>query len=299
LNETPNQPVPDRRAPTLLNRLLDLWEITLYQVFRRLPIDLAPTLSRRSTVRNIREQRPWVVERARANLKRHRPEASDAQIETWVNNFLDNLGRQVGEVATVGRQHAAGRIEFVQPVSVRERWNRRPILAIAVHTGNWEVMAEAFTLAGLSVAIIPIEWESRGQDWILADLRQRNSMRLFPKDHRGLRAMLREMQEGGIFSIFVDEVRDGKLMGPLFGRAPHMDGNLGVAARLARRFNAPVALCYVTRTPNNHFRVFFGDPIDLPPDTKNPLDDVRFLNDLIEPVILERLDQWFFLDDEF
>lgn len=291
--------LPDRRAPTLRNRLLDLSEIILYQIFRRLPIDLAPDLSERSVPRDIRANRPWVVERARANLKRHRPEASEAEIERSVEAFLRNIGRFIGETATIGRQAVAGRIEFVHPVSVRERWNRRPILAIMVHTGNWEVMAEAFKVAGLSVAVIPIDWESRAQTWILTDMRRRNGLRLLSSDQSGLRAMVTELREGGIFCIFVDEARDGKLMGPLFGRAPHMDGNLGVAAKLARRFNAPVALCYATRTANNHFRVFFGDPMDLPPPTGNPLDDVLFLNGLIEPVILEHLDQWFWLDDEF
>ncbi|UPY37126.1 lysophospholipid acyltransferase family protein [Sediminicoccus sp. KRV36] len=304
MTETPNSTrpgpaPPDRRAPTLRNRLLDLWEITLYQVFRRLPIDLAPTLSRRSTVRNIREQRPWVVERARANLKRHRPEASDAQIEAWVNAFLDNIGRQVGEVATVGRQYAAGRIEIVEPERAQATAKRTAVVALCLHTGNWEVMLEALQAIGLSVVCAPIEWESRGQTWVISDLRKRNGLRLLPPDAGGLRAAMQEIRDGGILAIFVDEAREGKLMAPLFGRPPHLDGNLGIAARIARRTRTPVVLCYVTRIEDRRFRVFFGEAIDLPPDTKNPLDDVQFLNDLIEPVILERLEQWFFLDDEF
>ncbi|MFM7531999.1 MAG: hypothetical protein ACKO5J_05845, partial [Rubrivivax sp.] len=101
-------PLPDRYAPTLGNRLLDACEILLYQVFRRLPIDLAPRLSARSTAAVIRRNRPWVVERARANLRRHRPGASEAEIEASVTAFLDNIGRIVGETACVGRFMAAG-----------------------------------------------------------------------------------------------------------------------------------------------------------------------------------------------
>lgn len=301
MNEAPNPTpqLPDRRAPTLRNRLLDLWEITLYQVFRRLPIDWAPNLSLPGTVRNIREQRPWVVERARANLKRHRPEASEAQIEVWVNNFLDNLGRQVGEVPTVGRQYAAGRIEIVEPERALATARRSAVVGLCLHTGNWEMMLEAAQVIGLNVVCAPIEWESRGQTWVISDLRRRNGLRLLPSDSSGLRAAMQVVRDGGILAIFVDEARDGKLMAPLFGRPPHLDGNLGIAARIARRTRTPVVLCHVTRIENQRFRVFFGEPIDLPPDTKNPLDDVQFLNGLIEPAILERLDQWFFLDDEF
>lgn len=291
--------LPDRRSPTLRNRLLDLWEITLYQLFRRLPMDWASRLSRRSTVRDLRENRPWVAQRARVNLKRHRPEASDAQIEIGVENFLDHLGRQVGEVATIGRQYAAGRIEIVEPERTQANARKSALVALCLHTGNWEVMLEALQAIGLSVVCAPIEWESRGQTWIIADMRRRNGLRLLPPNAGGLRAALQELRDGGILAIFVDEARDGKLMAPLFGRPPHLDGNLGIAARIARRTKTPVVLCHVTRLPENRFRVFFGDATHLPPDTQNPLDDVQFLNDLIEPVILERLDQWFFLDDEF
>lgn len=302
MNDNPSpalQPL-DRRAPTLRNRLLDLWEITLYQVFRRLPIGLAPWISERTVPREIRARRPWVIERARANLKRHRPLASDAEIEASVQIFLRNLGRYIGETATIGRQYAAGRIEIVEPERAQATARRSAVVALCLHTGNWELMLEALQAIGLKVADpAAIPWESRGQSWILADLRRRNGLKPLPPDAGGLLSAMRELRDGGILAIFVDEARDGKLMAPLFGRPPHLDGNLGIAARIARRTRTPVVLCYVTRIEDQRFRVFFGEAIDLPPDTKNPLDDVQFLNDLIEPVILERLEQWFFLDDEF
>ncbi|MEI6160332.1 MAG: lysophospholipid acyltransferase family protein [Roseococcus sp.] len=297
MSETP--PLPDRRAPGLRNRLLDAWEILQYQVFRRLPIDLAPRLSERSMVRDIRANRPWVVERARANLKRHRPKASAAEIEAGVARFLSNIGRYVGETATIGRQFPAGRVEIVQEEDVKERSRTTPVVALCLHTGNWEVMLEALRAVGLSVACAPIEWESRAQSWILRDLRTRNGLRHLPGDHSGLRAAMKELRSGTVLAIFVDEARDGKLMAPFFGSAPHLEGNLGVAARLARKTGRPVALCYVTRLGSERFRVFFGRAIPLPPDTGNPLDDVLFLNSVIEPVILEHLEQWFFLDDSF
>ena len=88
-------------------------------------------------------------------------------------------------------------------------------------------------------------------------------------------------------------------MAPLFGRPPHAAGNLAVAAKFARRTNKPVSVFHVTRLPENRFRVFFGPPIHLPVQSMGLLDDVAFLNDLIEPVILRHLEQWFWLDDEF
>jgi Kdo2-lipid IVA lauroyltransferase/acyltransferase len=297
VSETP--PLPDRRAPTWQNKLLDAWEILQYQVFRRLPIDLGPRLAAPGIVAYIKRERPWVVERARANLQRHRPWASDAQIEAWVESFLDNIGRYVGETASVGRYWDAGRIELPDPERAKAIRKRGGVLALCLHTGNWEVMLEGLKAVGMSAACAPIEWETRGQTWIINDLRRRNGLRYLSMDHGGVRAAYKEVKEDGLLAIFVDEAREGKLMAPLFGRPPHAEGNLAVAAKLARRSGCTIVLCYVTRLPEQRFRVTFSDVIEMPKEPKGLLEDVAFLNSVIEPVILEHLEQWFWLDDSF
>lgn len=297
MSETPA--LPDRRAPTLRNRLLDAWEILQYQLFRRLPIDLAPRLSAPGMVAYLRRERPWVVERARANLRRHRPWASAAQTEAWVAMFLDNIGRYVGETASVGRFMAAGRIDLPHPERTRAICQRGDVLGLCLHTGNWEVMLEGLQAVGVTAACAPVEWESRGQSWVLNDLRRRNGLRSLNQDHGGLRAAYKELKRNGLLAIFVDEAREGRLMAPFFGRPPHAEGNLAIAAKLARRSGCALVLCYVTRLPEARFRVTFSDAIQLPEAKTGLLEDVAFLNGLIEPVILEHLEQWFWLDDSF
>lgn len=295
----PAATLPDRRAPTLRNRLLDAWEIAQYLVFRHMPIDLGPRLAARGIVSYIRRERPWVVERARANLRRHRPSASEEQIEAWVAAFLDNIGRYIGETASIGRYMAAGRIELPNPERTKAIRQRGGIVALCLHTGNWEVMLEGLKAVGMSAACAPIEWETRGQTWVINDLRRRNGLRYLGMDHGGVRAAYREVMEGGLLAIFVDEARKGKLMAPFFGRPPHAEGNLAIAAKLARRADVSIVLCHVTRLPEARFRVTFSDAIQLPKDSKGLLDDIAFLNSVIEPVVLEHLEQWFWLDDSF
>ena len=293
-------PLPDRFAPTLGNRLLDAWEILLYQVFRRLPIDLAPRLSARSTAAAIRRDRPWVVERARANLRRHRPGASEAEIEASVTAFLDNISRIVGETACVGRFMAAGRIDLPNAERAKAIRRRGGVLALCLHTGNWDLMLEGLRALGMSAAnAMYVAWESPGQTWIINDMRRRAGMRFLRPDRGGLRAAYEELKTGGLLAVFVDEARDGRLMAPLFGRPPHAEGNLAIAAKLARRTGCTIVLCHVTRLPEGRFRVNFSDAIALPDSPAGVLDDVAFLNGIIEPVVLDHLDQWFWLDDAF
>jgi KDO2-lipid IV(A) lauroyltransferase len=288
MSDTP--PLPDRHAPTLRNRLLNAWEILLYQVFRRLPIDLAPRLSARSTVAAIRRDRPRVVERARANLRRHRPDASEAEIEASVAAFLDNIGRIVGETACVGRFMAAGRIDLPNAERTKAIRARGGLLALCLHTGNWDLMLEGVRALGMSVAnAMYVSWESPAQTWIINDMRHRG----------GVRAAYEELKTGGLLAVFVDEARDGRLMAPLFGRPPHTEGNLAIAAKLARRTGCSIVLCNVTRLPEGRFRVNISDAIALPESPSGVLDDVAFLNAIIEPVVLDHLDQWFWLDDAF
>jgi len=297
MSDTP--PLPDRHAPTLRNRLLNAWEILLYQVFRRLPIDLAPRLSARSTVAAIRRDRPWVVERARANLRRHRPDASEAEIEASVAAFLDNIGRIVGETACVGRFMAAGRIDLPNAERTKAIRARGGVLALCLHTGNWEVLLEGVRALGMSAACAPIAWESPGQTWIINDMRRRAGMRFLRQDPGGVRAAYEELKTGGLLAVFVDEARDGRLMAPLFGRPPHTEGNLAIAAKLARRTGCSIMLWHVTRLPEGRFRVNFSDAIALPESPSGVLDDVAFLNELIEPIVPGHLVQWFWLDDAF
>lgn len=295
----PAATLPDRRAPTLRNWLLDAWEIAQYLVFRHMPIDLGPRLAAPGIVAYIKRERPWVVERARANLKRHRPWASEEQTEAWVEAFLDNIGRYIGETPSIGRYMKAGRIELPHPERAKAIQQRGGVLALALHTGNWEILLEGVQALGMSIACAPIEWETRGQTWVINDLRRRNGLRFLTQDHGGVRAAYREVKEGGLLAVFVDEAREGRLMAPLFGRPPHAEGNLAFAAKLARRSGCAVVLAYVTRLPEGRFRVTISDEIELPKEPKGLLEDVAFLNSVIEPVVLEHLEQWFWLDDSF
>lgn len=295
----PAAALPDRRAATLRNWLLDAWEIAQYQVFRRMPLDLGPRLAVRGIAEYMRRERPWVLERARTNLRRHRPWASDAEIEAWTTAFVENIGLYIGETASIGRYMAAGRIDVTNAERAKAIFQRGGVIALCLHTGNWEVMLEALKAMGVSAACAPIEWETRGQTWIINDLRRRNGLRYLSMDHGGVRAAYKEVKEGGLLAIFVDEARDGRLMAPLFGRPPHMGGNLAIAAKLARRTGSALVLWHATRLPEGRFRVNCSDVIELPAASKGVLDDVAFLNGVIEPVVLEHLEQWFWLDDSF
>lgn len=300
MNEAPNPIVAARlarRRPTLVNRALDAWEIGLDQLFRRLPMDLGPALAQHTTLAQLRATRPWVLEGARRNLARLRPELPEAEREAMAQRFLLHLARLVGEASAIERQFPAGRVEITgQDAWMAER-RAGPVLGLSLHTGNWELLGAALRELGVPLSSFYEEAESRGATRVLKALRARLGLRLLEPSVAGVRQGLRELNEGRVVAVFGDEARAGRLMAPFFGRAPHTRGNLAVAARLARATDAVIVVNHVLRLPGNRFRVVFHPPRRLPPGRRDLLADVVELNGWIEPIIRENLDQWFFLDD--
>lgn len=286
-----------RGRRTLGNAVRDLWELGLFRLLRLLPIDWASGVGRWLTLQEIRSNRPWVQRRARANLVRLQPGMSDADRERSVQAFLENLASFVGEVPTVGRQTANGRVVIIGEQHLRTVSPDGGLLLIGLHLGNWELLGEALQTLGVQASVFYEHAESEAQTRILREIRHRLGLKLLEPELSGVRQALRDLRAGRTVGIFGDEIRSGRIMAPLFGRVPHTEGNLGIAARLARKARAPIVICYASRAPDRSFRVTFLPPVYLAAEPVDLLDDVAALNALIEPLILKHLEQWFFLDD--
>jgi KDO2-lipid IV(A) lauroyltransferase len=288
---------------TLRSRLQDAAYYALYHTMRYAPIDLVSDLGSAFVRWSVPRNRPWIIEGARANLTRRWPQAEPAVIDAAIHGFLDNVGRMMAEFAVLPRLHGASRITVTEQfergaATVKEA----PTVAILLHTGNWEVCAAALHARGLSVADFAIPPETWAQRVIATKVRKQLGIKMLSPDARGLLEACRELQNGGAVSIFCDEARDGVSMAPLFGRPPHRKGNLATAAWLARKAKCRLVVVNCRRLHKSRFLIDATDYFDLPPHSDTAiatkvLDDVAYLNTIIEPVILANLDQWYFLDN--
>lgn len=282
---------------TPLAFLRDNWEYWIYHGLRRLPVGLAHLPGEWLTLREIARNRPWVREHARENLRRLLPEDSDSDREQRLERFVQSLALFVGETAAVGRLAVLGRVEVHGAEAAAELAARGPVLMLGLHTGNWELMGEVRRALNVPVASFYQDAETAGQTRVLKDIRRRMGFDLLEPSRQGIRDALRLLAEGKAVCIFGDETRDGRIMAPLFGRPARMDSNLALAAKLARRAQAPILVTFATRLARGRFRVTFHPPVRLVNPPRTLLDDVLELNSVIEPIILRHLDQWFFLDD--
>src|SRR5262249_40123005 len=118
-----------------------------------------------------------------------------------------------------------------------------------------------------------------------------------PPSPAAARKAIKWLKAGKLVMIFVDERLDNTPAGPFFGRRPHLNGNSAVAVRLARNSNSTLLPYYVVRD-GCRFSLRFCAPLILPP-TDDPaaelLNDVIKLNSVIEPIVRDHLDQWWWL----
>ena len=104
--------------------------------------------------------------------------------------------------------------------------------------------------------------------------------------------------------LYADELSRGRVWGPAFGRPLRINGNIGNAVRLARLSGALIVPMYSVRLGERaYFRLTVLPPFDLIKTGNRDEDvmaNVAAIDKIIEPVIRDHLDQWFFgLDFDF
>lgn len=283
---------------SLADRYTDLWQSLLYRAMRWMPTEWASAVGGFVARVNVRTSKRSVAHAARQNLRRHFPEATDREIEAMVSTFIDNIGRTMAEFALLDRFVAEGRIEVQGGQAIIARQNTAPTILLAVHTGNWEVFLPAAHAEGVKVANISVLPESPFQAYVADQARRKFGFKPLRLGMQGVRDAMAELRNNGIVSFFGDEARAGRLMAPLFGRPPHDEGNLAMIARIARKTGAAISIAHCRRVAPCHFVLHVDPPFHLP-DSANAdvLDDVVYLNSLIEPIIRANLPRWYFLDD--
>ena len=270
----------------------------IFHALALLPTDWVSNIGSHGIRRNVRLNRPEIIANARANLARHRPGATPEQLDAWIEEFLDGVGRIMAEFSVIHRFHREGRLAIEGLDAFRVLAGREPLIAIGLHTGNWETFGPVFQQAGIPLTSFYQPPDDLLEREVAVKTRRRFGVDLLRPDASGVREAMRRLRANRVVMIFPDEARDGRTMGPLFGREPHEAGNLSIAARLSRHTGARFVICHSERLAGARFRLRFGAPFALPERARpDRLADVAFLNAEVEPIVAANIPRWYFLDD--
>ncbi len=289
---------------------VELRDYAIHRAMRVLPIDWCSALGDRiGRGQPGRLSRPEAEARGRAAMALLRPDlATAARIEASTQTLWGNIGRTFGEFAVLPDMVAQGRAVL----SDAALWNRivaddRALIVAFVHLGNWEVTGAqlachtAFRTGERTAYGVIMPPANRAHAAIAARQRRFMPVTLLPMDARLWRRMAELLRHPkGTAWLAADELVDGVVMAPHFGRKLKANGNMGKIVRLAASTGAQVVPVYSERTGGAHFISHILPPLDIPHTRLGPdavLEQVARLDAVFAPIVRRHLDQWLWTVD--
>ncbi len=244
--------------------------------------------------------------RARALWQRLRPnEADEASTDAAMGRLWRSVGRTMAEFSVLDRMWPAGRIDTVGYEHVAEaQASGRPIIGMGVHLGNWETIPVAALAHGFRGASIYIPPDNRIDHYIANLARDRLKGAYLKASRNAAFEAIELLKNGQNLLMYVDESIRGRVWAPAFGRRLRPQGNIANIVRIARAANAIIVPLYSVRLDGGaRFRVTALPSLKLVDTGDRDADlmaNVAMIDALIDPIIRDNLDQWFYaLDFEF
>ena len=234
--------------------------------------------------------------RAAANLKMIKPGLSDTELKALLERYADSQGRQMAEYSVVPRL-ARHHVRMIGTEGLVERCAQGPVIFIAPHISNWEVLWHCLLDMGLAVTMNYDPPKRRSRHYIVNRLRKGSGLGILKPGRSFVRPALRILENGGNLLIFCDEGFNGQIRAPFFGAAAHLKGNYALIARMALRADALLCPIYLVRENGAIFHLRSLEPFRL--DKKSEIiENVIRLDNTMEPIVSAFAEQWYFLDNK-
>lgn len=286
--------------------LVGATDLALHRVLRLLPTDRVSDIGARLGERGGRK-RQVASDRARAALRRIRPEATPGEIEALLAAHWRHVGRTFAEFAAHHRILPEGRIAIEGEAHLRRVLAEgRPLIVAGTHVGSWETIPGALAALGIPFRAIFQLLPNRFRMRIALAMRDTSrspfgeaAVPILPTLAAPFEAMrLLESRQAALL-YYVDEHWDGRVQAPSLGRPIRAEGNIMRAVRLARRSGAAIIPAYGLRLGEAaRFRVTFLPELDLGParpGREGVLADIAALDAAIEKLVRAHPEQWFML----
>ena len=243
----------------------------------------------------------WIMSRLLAPLMGHRrrirdnltlifPDMPEAQKERLVRRVPDQLGRTLIEMFSprdLRRVAAETRITgegLAAMEAVREE--RRPIIMVSGHFGNYDIGRSALLQRGFKVGALYRPMNNRGMNAIYVSRILQIGKPLFMRGRRGMAEMLKFLRQGNCIAMLIDQHMAAGEELTFFGQPAYTALS---AAEMALKYDAVLVPGYGIRQPDGlSFEVVLEAPI---PHT-SAAEMTQRLNDSLEAQVREHMDQW-------
>lgn len=264
-----------------------LW--AAYFIFRALPVDKASDLG--GWIGRTVGTRLAATRKARANLTLAMPEKTEHQINNYLRDMWDNLGRVIAEYPHL-LKIIQTRCEIEGEEHIQTIGKDKPCIIIGAHLANWELLPFYFNHR--------IDWPMTGlyraannpyAQALLDKCRHPQEKGTYiPKSQKGVRDMMRTLQEGGRLGQLIDQKYNAGLSVPFFGK-PAMTSP--AFAQLAERYNCPILPLQVIRMGGCRFKIILHPPLRT--NSRSEEEMLRAAHELLEGWIRQNPGQWLWL----
>ena len=209
------------------------------------------------------------------------------------SNVLGNYGRIFAEYVHLknfrnDKLEKYISIEGLEHLKNLKKSKKRAVF-ISGHFNNFELMAMQIEKAGIELATIYRPLNNFLLNKTMEQIRTENICKnQIKKGRAGSREIIQNLIKGKSIAIMIDQrVREGKKIDFFNNQAT----TTTIPAQLIKKYNCELVPVYIERRKNNYFRMFVSKPIKIDKN-KSILEITKFLNNLLERMILRNIDQW-------
>ena len=201
--------------------------------------------------------RSWKQRRILANLTRVLG-SDDADVLLPLSRGVwRNLGAVLAEYPHL-KMIRRERVELVLDPAVQAMVNaHQPLMVLAAHLGNWEVIVDCMNRLGLPVVVVNAAQKNPLLDRAIRYFRSAEPAQYVAKGD-ALRKLLRPAHANANLGVLLDQRADTGVMLDLFGE-PAL--TTIIPARIALRLQRPMVPVQAQRLPGARFRVTFHAPL--------------------------------------
>jgi KDO2-lipid IV(A) lauroyltransferase len=175
--------------------------------------------------------------------------------------------------------------------------NKRGILLLLSHFGNWELMGLMSKVIGSPIMVIakPIK-KNRWVDRLINEVRREGGLEVIPTENAG-RKVIRALSQNRVVGILIDQraKRSEGVWADFFGRKAPTTPALAI---LAMKTGAPVLPVFMVRNGFQRHRLMIKEPLELinTGDVKKDVEaNTQLINYTLESMIRQYPDHWFWV----
>ncbi len=167
--------------------------------------------------------------------------------------------------------------------------SKKKAIFISGHFSNFELMAMQIEKVGIELAAIYRPLNNVFLNKTMEKIRTENICKnQIKKGRAGSREIIKNVKNGKSIAIMIDQrVREGEKVN-FFN---HLAATTTIPAQLIKKYDCELVPVYIERIKNNYFKMFVSKPIKIN-NKKSIIEITKFLNSLLERMILRNIDQW-------